>query len=332
VGIQFQGGSADALVEGNRVHHCRDGIWSWWNPSGSVSFRDTVIRGNHVWQNLAGGIGAKYKAQRVVIEDNLSEYQGLQHFGIAKESTDCTIRNNVGWYAGYYAETMTHPGPSGINIHTAGTGNLVDGNFVAYQVDVTGNDGGGIIVDLMDVRVTIVNNVSYRNMGGGLTITKSPHCLVANNTFVENGFGASEDKMYPGAGIRMAHTASSDTTIINNIFAWNVSAGIYSSTDALPLQRQIDHNLYALAPDTMLIRTGWGDNSGYSTLDDLQASTPWEDNGLVGDPGFTDAGSLDYSLTSQSVAIDQGSPDDAPAFDHIGAARDQAPDLGAFER
>jgi hypothetical protein len=45
----------------------------------------------------------------------------------------------------------------------------------------------------------------------------------------------------------------------------------------------------------------------------------------IGDPG-------DYSLKATSVLRDKGSPDNHPAIDRVGTARnDSAPDIGAYE-
>ena len=77
---------------------------------------------------------------------------------------------------------------------------------------------------------------------------------------------------------------------------------------------QIDHNLL--------------DGSGV----DYDGTTAGE-HSVSGDPAFEDPTASDYHLTAESPAVDQGSPDLAPALDYDGVARPSGAgvDIGAFE-
>jgi parallel beta-helix repeat protein len=333
IGIGMNNDSDQLLVEHNTVHHCRDGIWSWRDGGYTHSVSNSAIRYNHVRQHLDGGITAKYNAYNVVIEYNRSEYNGRQHYGIqADGSSDCTIRYNTGTGAGYYSETMRYPGSSGINVHTAGSGNVVDGNWVSMQRDSSLYDGNGVIVDYTPDGVRIQNNVVYRNMGSGITSTYSGNNIIVNNTCVENGYQTPDARN--GAGIRMAQSDDVNNTILNNILAHNKSCGIYD--EHLDQQAQIDYNLYVPLEGDPIVWVAWDGSVQYDTVAELQAATVFGDHAQESahiDWVFTDASAQHFQLCPGSPAIDTGCTALAPDHDMDENSRPEfdAIDMGAYE-
>jgi parallel beta-helix repeat protein len=299
-----------------------------WSPKPSCTH--STIRGNRFHHNFGDDIDIREGAHDIVVEDNLCEYSAIGHIALHSDAHDNIVRHNICRYGGYYTETMRWPGSSSINFHEAGPGNVADGNFSAYQIDSTGNDGNGFIVDLMyDNPVTIINNVAYRNMGSGVTTTETWSCVVVNNTFVENGYRRSN--MRNGSGMRFARAADTNHTIVNNIFQSNAVAGI-KSYRLIDRQALIDNNLYYCAPGVPYIWDGYNlDERRYYTLQDVRDNTRWGDNSVDGDPKFAAEGDLNFRILDGSPAIGAALPAQAPGHDYDGTDRDSAPDIGAFE-
>jgi parallel beta-helix repeat protein len=333
IGIGMNNDSDQLLVEHNTVHHCRDGIWSWRDGGYTHSVSNSTIRHNNVRQHLDGGITAKYNAYNVVIEYNTSEYNGRQHYGIqADGSSDCTIRYNTGTGAGYYSETMEYPGSSGINVHTAGSGNVVDGNWISMQRDSSLYDGNGVIVDYTPDGVLIQNNIFYRNMGSGITSTHSGNNIIVNNTCVENGYQTPDARN--GAGVRMSQSDDVDNIIINNIFAHNKSCGIYD--EHLDQQAEIDYNLYLPLEGNPIAWVEWDGSVQYFSVAELQSATPFGDHSLESeqiDWVFQDADDQNFCLCAGSPAIDSGTATLAPTHDQEENSRPSFSgfDAGAYE-
>jgi hypothetical protein len=201
---------------------------------------------------------------------------------------------------------MKYPGSSAISVHSSGTGNIVEGNLATEQVDTTGGDGNGIIVDLMNdgAGVVVRNNIAYRNVGAGLNTTSSPNCVIANNAFVENGFGASQDRR--GAGIKLSRDDDLRQTIINNIFCDNRIAGILTD-NTLDRQTLLDHNLYYSAANKSFV---WDSDEPaerqYGTVAEIWKHTHWERHAVSGNPRFVDPEQLDFRLLPSSPAVDAG--------------------------
>lgn len=338
-GIQVRANSAQVLIENNTIKYCNSGIFTW-QPLPAIT--DSVIRGNTISQCFTNGIQVREGANNVTIEENDIRYNGTSHISILRSSTNCTVRKNRCVYGGYYTETMVNPGSSAINIHTSLGGNIVEKNFAGFQVDSTGLDGNGFIVDLMlqESGVLLRNNVSYRNMGSGIRMVESPNCVVVNNTLAENGYQAVNPR--GGSGVFLARDEDVDTTIANNIFYNNSSAGIKSEF-TIENQSQIDHNLYYSQSGAPLIWDAYqfGQNA-YHTLDEVRAETGYESNGIQAHPHFRlDRSVLDgrspglrsFRLFRASPAIDRGLglPLVADDYDGISRPLGKQYDIGAFE-
>ena len=326
LGIQLRDRSARVTVENNRVHHNRTGLFTWRsNPSLS----DSDIVSNRFYQNLMDGADVREEAADVRIEDNLFEYQGTSHISVKSGSHHTLVKANMARYGGYYTEAMENPGSSSINYHTAGPGNVADGNFAAYHVDPTQLDGNGFILDLMySVPVTLQNNIAYRNSGSGITTTRTGYSTFVHNTLIENGYGSSD--AYNGAGIRFAKSEDREHVIANNIFLRNRTAGIWTYRRIVDAA-VIDGNLYDQSNSALIWDGGSKSDRYYSSLQSVQLATGREASGLEGNPGFVSASEFLYRLGPTSLARSAALAVYSPVSDFEGDIRDGSPDIGHDE-
>jgi len=329
-GIQVRDRSDNITIDSNEISFCGDGIFSW-RPAPAISF--SYIRNNKIRQSFNNGIMIREGATRVVIRDNDVMYSGTSHISILRESTNNSVIRNSGRFGGYYSETMTNPGSSAFNVHSSGPGNVFDSNFAAYQVDLTGNDGNGFIVDLMldEASVLLRNNIAYRNMGSGIRTTESPNALIINNTLAENGYRAVNPR--GGSGVGLSRDQDINNVIINNIFYKNPAGGI-KSYRIIDQQRAIEQNLYYSDNGTPLIWDGYEfDERVYPSLNSIRTNTPWERYGVEADPLFENIEDENFRPVSTSRAIDRGRKMVLVEKDADGNARPQGRwyDIGAFE-
>ncbi len=343
-GIQVRGISSEILIERNSFTHCLDAVFTW-QPAPAMS--NSIVRENTVRQCFNDGMQIRENSDQVLVQRNDVQYCGTSHISLLSGCTNCTLRGNSGLYGGFYSETMRNPGSTAINVNGCNTGNIVEQNFAAYQIDLTTYDGNGFFADLMrdGAGVLFRNNIAYRNMGSGLRTYLSPNCVIVNNTFVANGFNNAD--LYSGAGLRLANEIDVNQTIVNNIFFNNRLAGI-RSFDSMDRQRWIDHNLYFALNGTPFIWDGYDfDERAYYTLAEIRQNTTWEQNGQEGNPLFRNINALDFRLMLLSPAIDTGQSlpfllnpaltNNIPApvvvddFDGMQRPRGAHYDIGAFE-
>ncbi len=259
-------------IERNQISHCAYGIFAW-RPAPALT--NSIIRHNVISHSLDNGIDLREDSHNVLVDQNWVRYSGRSHIVFQNGVSDCTMRNNVVQLGGYYAESMEYPGSSALNMHSSSTGNVIEGNFSAYQVDLTNVDGNGIILDSMHdgASATVRYNFVYRNMGDGLNTTLSPNALVHGNTFMQNGYSATEYRR--GAGIKLARDQDINQTIVCNNFLLNRVAGIISY-HIIDQQQQIDGNFY-WTWFTPLIWDGYeGDDRAYRNLRSIRRNTGWE--------------------------------------------------------
>ena len=275
-GIQVRGISSRIVIENNDVSYCGNGIFTW-RPKPGLS--NSVIRNNDLHDNFWNAIDVRVDSKKVLIENNLCEYNGISHILLIDGTQRCTVRGNVAQFGGYYSETMQFPGSSAFSIHTSRQSTVVDSNFAAYQIDLTGNDGNGYIADLMKEGAGVLfrNNIAFRNMGSGIRMVASPNCVIVNNSLIENGHNS--DDLRTGAGINFSRGKDRNHTIVNNIFCNNKSAGI-QTFKLIDRQKRINHNLYFASNGTPFIWDGYqvGDRA-YNTLDEIRQNTRWEKKG-----------------------------------------------------
>jgi parallel beta-helix repeat protein len=318
-------------VADNEVHHCYTGIFSYEpNYSSRASVTDAVVRGNHCTQNLDAGISLSYGARRILIEGNRCEFNAISHISTHHAVADVVIRGNVVAHAGHYTETMEWPGSSALNAGFGIDGLVIENNRASFQLDPTGWDGNGIIVDTnddlgaIDTLPLVRNNVLYRNQGSGITITRSRGCTVVHNTCVENGYAAASPDN--GAGVRLSQSGSVGTLVANNLFAGNAWGGLWVDS-AFAAQSLLDHNLYDTAGGGSILARD--STRSYTSLAALRQSTAREQHGVQASAAFV--GPTDFHLSAISPAIGAATAAHTSPADYDSTPRDAAPDLGAFE-
>lgn len=276
--------SSDALVDGNTVELAVNG---GEQESITVSISsNVVVSNNEVSNDGAGtdggeGIDIKDGSSNVVVRGNT--IHDLDELGIYVDSwdsdtSDILIEDNI--------------------VH----------NCNNHGIAIAAERGGRVD------RVTIRNNLLYRNGRMGITIADwdagyahpMDDILIVNNTAVENGLGTGW-----GAGIAVLNGEASGIVIRNNLVAGNEYAQILDESGGAGITA--DHNLL------------WGDSG---SGDDVVGTNP-----VQADPMLVDAANDNFRLQVGSPAIDAGSATDAPATDLDGNARPLGAgiDIGAYE-
>ena len=270
-GIQCRG-CRDITIAENRISHCVNGVFGWEPAPG---LRDSLIRDNRITYSFDTGIFIRRQSDNVVIRDNFVAYSGINHISLQEGATNCVIANNDVRRGGYYSETMRFPGSSAINVHSSGEGNLVTDNWASYQIDLTGIDGNGMILDLMEGdSVQVSRNFLLRNMGSGLNLTISPNAIINDNCFVQNGF--QSDVPGNGSAVKLSRTQDIDNVIVRNMFINNREGGIISNL-TIGQQLNVNFNSYHLANGQPLFLDGAGATQlSLETLEEAQLFTGWE--------------------------------------------------------
>ena len=274
-GIQCRGCDNISILR-NRISRCVNGIFAWEPPP---SLTNSLIRENHIVQSLDTGIFIRRQADNVRVIDNYVAFSGINHIALDSGVTNCEVLRNLVRRGGYYSETMRFPGSSAISINGCLEGNRIADNWAGLQVDLTGIDGNGIIVDLMldGSSVEVDRNLCWRNMGSGLNLTVSPNTVITDNVFMQNGF--LSDFFRNGAGIKLSRNQDIDNVITGNSFIDNREAGILSSMTIFQ-QTNVDFNFYDVPDGVPLIWDGFGGGAlSFQSLLEVQTLTGWENSG-----------------------------------------------------
>jgi hypothetical protein len=191
--------------------------------------------------------------------------------------------------------------------------------------DVRGLGGFGLYVDHAS-GIHAFRNLAYNNAYTGYMVYgrwRDGAMVYLNNVAANSLYGMSW-----GGGQYDTHGAV-DTKVLNNILVNNEGFGINLAYAAgSTANTTVDYNLYfnngwraydaggIWHAGAMVIREG-GSWEPYQTLAEVQAATPWETNGVSGDPAFWDYVTGDHDLwdgswpdfhltASSTKAIDQG--------------------------
>jgi hypothetical protein len=250
---------------------------------------------------------------------------------------DCQVTNNTAVDGGgvHNIGTMIVTATTIADNHV-GDGLTNRGTLRLERSTVSGNTGGGVYnTGTMTVTATTVAG-NQAVEGGG--IFSSGTMTLVNDTIANN-------TARWGGGIYTF--GFGDVTLINCTIARNdasgsvfsAGGGLYSDGKPVSLKNTIvARNTSVTGPDIEgevasqghnLIGNGTGGN-GFSDTDFVGTADnpidpllgPLQDNG-----GPTQT----MALQAGSLAIDHGDPDGAPATDQRGVARDDHPDIGAFE-
>ncbi len=196
-------------------------------------------------------------------------------------------------------------------------------------------DGSGIIIDDLweskdgeryPHRTLIENNLAYDNGGSGVHIYKSSHIDVFNNTSYHNRHNEGVTGTFRG---ELYSNRSKDTVWRNNIGYANPGSGITEYNRAIFAHKAED----AVYENNITYSTDSNYTQSITLLDSEPTEAYLMANNLIGvNPHFTDASNLDFSLKSESPAIDAGSDDIASLVDINYLTRTLGPvDIGAFE-
>ncbi|WP_157686646.1 T9SS type A sorting domain-containing protein [Nonlabens sp. Hel1_33_55] len=167
-------------------------------------------------------------------------------------------------------------------------------------------------------RILIANNLCYFNGFSGVHSNAGTRIDMINNTCYFNSYTKSIYLNEPsdnGGNIGISIQGGSDFKIINNISI---------------IDSEQNKSAIAINADDVLIK----DNIIYGTngpIDTNAATVEVEQNTRMVDPMFTDPENFDFTLQSDSPALDTADPAFAPEDDFNQFSRDETPDLGALE-
>jgi parallel beta-helix repeat protein len=196
--------------------------------------------------------------------------------------------------------------------YIASSDNLID-NCEIYDVPGAGvhiYTGDGLATDRNTIRNSVIHDIS--SSGGprawGVIIANGSDNAVYNNVIYGIGPGG-----YGNAGINVY--AGSGAKIYNNTVYGSAGSGIYVNSGH---QTRVMNNI--------LFGNAWGDFVDYGS--ETNAS-----NNLTSDPRFVNAAARDFSLRSDSPAINRGVYLYEVPTDRLGAPRPtgSAFDVGAYE-
>ena len=276
---------------------------------------------------IAGDSGGNGTASHhIVVRNNIAH--DCTGGGIMFDHVDyVTIENNVvynnAWYSSYGGSGTDIWETTDIDSNT-GYKIVIQGNtyYNNHQLLPTGSsgqitDGNGILIDdNMDTqnsphvayqgRTLVQNNVSYGNGGVGIGSYLSQHIDFVNNTTYGNGAVAPN-------GPQMGSNQGGDINYYNNI--------------VLAADGQDENGISNVGDFTWDYNLCYGGN-GPSTKG---AHDVFADPRLV--DASTDPSKADFHLTAGSPAIDEGTSQLAPKFDHDAKARPSGAgfDIGAYE-
>ena len=280
----------------------------WVNGNYNTIQNCNIHTGNSGSEALLLRLGNYSKLINNTIHDagwNCLDVYNAEHTEIAyNDIYDCPLHGGIN----VMSDTGTYYGiMPGNNIHH----NYIHGDvhgaiYTRYQQNNTIYDN---IIDLPNA----TNPNIYISKGG----TGGPSSYTANTEIYNN--------LLIGGSWSFFDDAADNVTLKNNIMM-NPASNVFISFYSWITNHTIDYNLY----------NGTGvwrlDGNEYSTLSSLPS--PYEDNGLMGNPGFVNESGNDFRYMNNSDAIDRGT-DLSSIFtiDYAGTHRPQGSgwDIGAYE-
>jgi parallel beta-helix repeat protein len=155
--------------------------------------------------------------------------------------------------------------------------------------------------------IQISNNISSYNGASGIVVHFTERVIVEHNTVFKNG--TTNDSSAGGIGIN-----NTDKVTIRN----NIS---YTEPDHWALGTLAQPNTNLTVTNNLLYNENGTENI------EKNIANGWVET----DPLFTDTANNDFSLMSNSPAINTGSTSGTQSLDFNGATRDTNPDIGAIE-
>jgi Right handed beta helix region len=220
------------------------------------------------------------------------------------EISHCEIRNSVG------SGILVSPNTANVQLIANVVHDNGDGKHQHQGIYFQGQHG------------LIANNIVYGHDGFGIQVrgnyensdTASPIAargtIVTGNTVIGNTL----------SGIMVENNAG-DTTIVNNISAYNGSYAVRGYNDG---------GGTILAGNAAFRNLSWGNKGG--TFGDTSGKIIRYSDNLVGNPRFVNVSRHDFRFGKQSIAVSKALPAYSLPVDYFGRPRGSKPDLGAIER
>ncbi len=290
-----------------------------------------TVENNTTFNTASSGIGV-WHSQEIVMVGNIVERAGVgggqecitvagsQGFEVRenlvidcqKEGIDAKDGSSNGLID---HNVVTHPREVGIYVDAwdkptheiTVARNLVYGSVESSGFSIA-SEMGGLLKN-----IRLENNLAYHNHTYGIEVSRccsASHPMdqitLINNTLFGNGVDW-------GGGMIQDNAQATDVIIRNNLVSQNLTFQIAVAADVPMGTVKIDHNMI----------------EGYRGYEDEVYGEAY----VEGEAGFLNPSAFDFHLSCTSVAIDQGSPENAPATDMDGDIRPlgKGVDIGADE-
>ncbi len=296
-----------------------------------VNSEHITIENNTTLNTASSGIGV-WHSQEIVIVGNTVEQAGVrggQECITVAASSGFEVRENHvvdcqkegidakdGSFHGVIVHNVVdHPRAVGIYVDAwdKPTGDLIiSRNIVFDSVESSGlaiaSEMGGLLTN-----VRVENNLAYHNHTYGIEVSACcsvnhpmEGIVIINNTLYQNGIGW-------GGGILQDNAQAQNVVIRNNLVSQNLTFQIAVAANVPEGTVRVDHNLI----------------DGYRGYED----EVYGDDYVEGEARFLNPSAFDFHLSDASLAIDRGSPLDAPLTDLDGDTRPigSGYDIGADE-
>ena len=314
--------SYDHLVASEGDAHC---VSLNYASAEEFGVRDTVIRRVTAYGCSGDGVqlvnpkdGGGYSAINTLIEDctfyRAYDVADEENAIDAKGPRGLTIRGNT-MYG--FRPTPTSQSGAVVIIHHAASDVVIENNIIYEGAQSIRIGKGSYQGKGHPTGVVIRNNVIYDatragagdspgGKGNGITIAEVTDVKILHNTIVDS----------EGTGIEILEAAK-EIELQGNIVVGSGDDG-HELSVANPADTTVSYSLI------------WG-NVGSGSVDNADDITALCETCLNADPLFVDRTAHDYHLAAGSPSIDAGVPIEALTTDLDGSARDDTPDLGAYE-
>ena len=255
-------------------------------------------------------------------------FEGTASDPTVDQARDGIVRGNTVWNVDSYGNPAYGYSRSADGIYVdGGRDTLVEGNVV-HDVNI-GIELASEHAGRSTRNVTARNNLVYDATAIGIAIGgydrrrgNTEDCAIVNNTVVNTD------------GVELlVQFDTRNNLIANNVIVAGAKHDFVENRYVENVGNVVDHNLYYSVDGSSAGTWQWK-NVAYDTFAGWQARSGNDGRSMFADPRFADASSGDYSLRTNSPAVDAGAfIAAAGATDMVGQPRAQSGgiDLGAFE-
>jgi parallel beta-helix repeat protein len=286
----------------------------------SVINTGAIIRNNTIENMGTWGIFTGF-SENILIEGNSCSGSKIEHGIYHSNSADNpVIRGNL----------LFDNHANGIHMNgdiSAGGDGIISNALVEQNIIFNNGTAGGSGINCDGVQQSVIrNNLLYGNHAGGITLYQTDAADGAkNNLIINNTVYMADD----GRWAVNINSGSTGNQVYNNIlFTEHTYRGALAVTLNSLADFESDHNL-------LIGKFTTDDGNSVMDLESWQQETGQDMNSIVSVPGETFADILlhNYRLLEGCDAIDNGTPEEAPAVDLGGAPRPAGEgfDIGAWE-